>query len=168
MAAALAALAPVALLSGCTAAPSYRGRWARTVMADGWVSGDSDGPGGSTCPLTHPVDPGSRHLRERASMCRASYSGGLRRRRSDTICCGDALILVTLAGATAQSTRPFPHGPLPVSPFASWAMADSTVSFFLGNITGMNNPAEFSAEARLGVVGLGWERNNSASNNTRL
>ena len=62
------------------------------------------------------------------------------------------LLLMTVVGMTAaQSTRPFPHGALPVSPFQSWSTRSSTVSFFLGNISGMNSGAELTAEARLGV-----------------
>ena len=53
--------------------------------------------------------------------------------------------------------RPFPgKSTLPVPGFASWAVRDSTISFFVGNTTGMNSDAENRAEAKLGVVGLSW------------
>ena len=47
-------------------------------------------------------------------------------------------------------------------------MQSSTVAYFVGNGTGMNAPDENAAEARLGVAGLGWQLNGSASNWTTL
>ena len=36
-------------------------------------------------------------------------------------------------------------------------MNDSTAAYFLGNDTGLNNPAEIAAQARFAIVGTGWQ-----------
>jgi hypothetical protein len=56
------------------------------------------------------------------------------------------------------------HGGFPPLP-ASWTngsntkLSNSVVTYFVGNSTGMNNKAELEAQAKFGVVGLGWQLN---------
>jgi hypothetical protein len=58
------------------------------------------------------------------------------------------------------------HGGFPPLP-ASWDRANRTnttlstsvVSYFLGNTTGMNSAAELEAQAKFGIVGIGWQLN---------
>jgi hypothetical protein len=61
------------------------------------------------------------------------------------------------------------HGGFPALP-AAWSsnatssgkLSSSVVSYFLGNATGMNNAAELAAQARFGIVGIGWQLNQAA------
>ena len=47
--------------------------------------------------------------------------------------------------------------PIPLDGYPTYRMAASTAAYFLGNDTGLNNDAEIAAEARFGIVGLGWQ-----------
>ena len=59
------------------------------------------------------------------------------------------------------------HGGFPQLP-AHWTnttntrLSSSVVSYFLGNATGMNSVAELAAQARFGIVGIGWQLNQAA------
>ena len=45
----------------------------------------------------------------------------------------------------------------PPLPHPTYDMRSSTVAYFLGNDTGLNNAAELLAESRFGIVGIGWQ-----------
>ena len=49
------------------------------------------------------------------------------------------------------------YPPIPFDGYPSWRMNDSTAAYFLGNDTGLNNPAEIAAQARFAIVGTGWQ-----------
>jgi len=49
-----------------------------------------------------------------------------------------------------------------------YQMNQSAVGYFLGNASGMNSPDEVAAEARMGVVGLGWQLSNIPSHYSNL
>ena len=96
--------------------------------------------------------------------------------------CGCFSVLPTAPSSAAAKTddsdqgRPVPsfwhagwgfisHGGFPPLP-ASWSanatdgkLSRSVVSYFLGNTTGMNNAAELEAQAKFGIVGIGWQLN---------
>ena len=64
------------------------------------------------------------------------------------------------------------HGGLPPFPDAwgppRWGMAASTVAYFVGNASGLNNDMERTFGSKLGYYGIGWELNNIPSNMTHL
>jgi len=49
------------------------------------------------------------------------------------------------------------YPPIPLDGYPTYAMAASTSAYFLGNDTGVNSAAENAAEAKFGIVGLGWQ-----------
>ncbi len=49
------------------------------------------------------------------------------------------------------------YPPIPLAGYPTYAMAASTSAYFLGNDTGLNSAAENAAEAKFGIVGLGWQ-----------
>jgi hypothetical protein len=49
------------------------------------------------------------------------------------------------------------YPPIPLSGYPTYDMATSTSAYFLGNDTGVNSAAETAAEAKFGIVGLGWQ-----------
>jgi len=49
------------------------------------------------------------------------------------------------------------YPPIPLEGYPTWDMAASTAAYFLGNDTGLNNDVELAAQARFGIVGLGWQ-----------
>ena len=49
------------------------------------------------------------------------------------------------------------YPPLPWAGFPTYNMAQSTAAWFVGNDTGLNSAVEIAAEARFGVVGIGWQ-----------
>jgi hypothetical protein len=52
--------------------------------------------------------------------------------------------------------------------YPTWSLNRSTVAYFLGNDTGLNNAEEMAAEARFGVVGLRWQLSMRDSNWSHL
>ena len=65
------------------------------------------------------------------------------------------------------------HGGLPPLPWAqrdnrSWAMNMSTVDYFVGMATGLDDRKELDAGRMLGYYGIGWELDNIPSNYTHL
>ena len=84
--------------------------------------------------------------------------------------------LLSLAGVTLadpgwpvgwgfQKRGGFP--PLPPS-WQTWSLQRSTIGLFLGNASGMDSADELRAEARFGVVGVGWQINNIPSHHSNL
>jgi hypothetical protein len=59
----------------------------------------------------------------------------------------------------------WPYGkeipPLPLSWQRSTVPVDMATAYFVGNDTGMNSVAELAAEARWGIIGIGWQLNGS-------
>ena len=56
------------------------------------------------------------------------------------------------------------HGGFPPLPWgASGRPQDSTAVYFAGNASGLNNASEAAAQARFGIVGIGWQLNNQGS-----
>lgn len=53
------------------------------------------------------------------------------------------------------------HGGFPKLPdtWTTSKLSSSVVSYFMGNSTGMNSMEELAAEARFGIVGIGWQLN---------
>ena len=51
----------------------------------------------------------------------------------------------------------FGYPPIPLDGYPTYDMAASTSAYFLGNDTGVNSAAENAAEAKFGIVGLGWQ-----------
>ena len=49
------------------------------------------------------------------------------------------------------------YPPIPLDGYPTFQMNRSTSAYFLGNDTGLNSHAENVAEARFGIVGLGWQ-----------
>lgn len=58
----------------------------------------------------------------------------------------------------------WPYGrtipPLPAA-WHSTVAADMTTAYFVGNATGLDSAAELAAEARWGIIGIGWQLNGS-------
>eukprot|EP01046_Picozoa_sp_COSAG06_P004024 COSAG06_NODE_163_length_21566_cov_9.641070_18_plen_382_part_00 len=57
--------------------------------------------------------------------------------------------------------------PLPPS-WRSFSLQRATVGYFMGNASGMDSTAELQAEAKLGIVGIGWQLNNIPSHHSNL
>ena len=58
------------------------------------------------------------------------------------------------------------HGGLPAMPFAMqrrYFLNQSVVGYFVANNTGLANEAELAAEAKLGIVGIGWNLDHLAT-----
>jgi hypothetical protein len=51
------------------------------------------------------------------------------------------------------------YPPLPWAGFPTYNMAQSTAAWFVGNDTGLNSAVEIAAQARFGVIGIGWQLN---------
>jgi hypothetical protein len=49
------------------------------------------------------------------------------------------------------------YPPLAVPGYPTWSMQASTAAYFVGNDTGLNSAQEIAAQAKFGVVGLGWQ-----------
>ena len=90
-----------------------------------------------------------------------------------------ALVLVALLGTALPAAAWGPEGGFPgtldivhnraqPARLRSWAMNASVVCWFAGNDTAANSPAEASAEARFGTVGIGWQLRAISSNFSHL
>ena len=66
---------------------------------------------------------------------------------------------VTICSAAAPN--PFPDGfpTIPLDGYPTYDMRSSTIVYFVGNDTGMNNHQELVAQTRFGIVGIGWQLN---------
>ena len=66
--------------------------------------------------------------------------------------------------AAVPTCEAWPYGrtipPLPAS-WRSTVAADMTTAYFVGNATGLDSAAELAAEARWGIIGIGWQLNGS-------
>eukprot|EP00966_Prymnesium_polylepis_P214584 4969222-Prymnesium_polylepis.1 len=61
------------------------------------------------------------------------------------------------------------HGGRPPLPFApSGRLRDVSVAYFLGSAEGFDSAREVAAEARLGIVGVGWQLDSVRSNHSHL
>ena len=49
------------------------------------------------------------------------------------------------------------YPPIPLPGYPTYLMNRSTAAYFLGNDTGLNSVRENTAEARFGIVGIGWQ-----------
>eukprot|EP00729_Bicosta_minor_P005769 gene5769-1170_t len=61
------------------------------------------------------------------------------------------------ASFSAGSRGGLGYPPIPLDGYPTMMMNRSTVAYFLGNDTGLNSAAENMAQARFGIVGLGWQ-----------
>ena len=72
-----------------------------------------------------------------------------------------AALLLAAAVAPAQA---WPYGrtipPLPAA-WRSTVAADMATAYFVGNSSGLDSAAELAAEARWGIIGIGWQLNGS-------
>ena len=66
--------------------------------------------------------------------------------------------------AAVPACEAWPYGrtipPLPAA-WHSTVAADMTTAYFVGNATGLDSAAELAAEARWGIIGIGWQLNGS-------
>jgi hypothetical protein len=70
--------------------------------------------------------------------------------------------------AARSSVAGLGYPPLALAGYPTWGMQASTAAYFLGNDTGLNSAKEMAAEARFGVVGLGWQLAMRATNWSHL
>ena len=74
-----------------------------------------------------------------------------------------AIILLSSAATSVVAwpyAKSFPPLPWPTS----WALNTSTTGYFIGNDKALNSPSELDAEAKWGIIGIGWQLNAKASN----
>jgi len=57
----------------------------------------------------------------------------------------------------AHSAGGLGYPPIPLDGYPTYSMQRSTAAYFLGNDTGLNSAAEYAAEAKFGIVGIGWQ-----------
>eukprot|EP00966_Prymnesium_polylepis_P305862 7068021-Prymnesium_polylepis.1 len=67
-------------------------------------------------------------------------------------------------GFRAHGAGGLGYPPIALDGYPTYSMQRSTVAYFLGNDTGLNSPKELAAQAKFGIVGLGWQLNMRGSN----